>query len=95
MKLTVGTALAIITIIGTIMVGGSNFGELRAITATNKQTILEYRLDLESKALELRQEATRNANAIRKESMENMRIVAKMSTDIEWIKENIRRREDK
>jgi hypothetical protein len=95
MKLSVGTVLAIVTLIGTILIGGANFGELRSATKTNSHTILEYRMDLERSALELRTEARVNANAIRKESMENMRIVAKMSADIEWIKENIRRREDR
>lgn len=94
MKITVGSVLAIVTLIGTILIGGANFGELRSATKTNAQSILEYRMDLESKALQLRQEAARNAAEIRKESMENMRVVAKMSADIEWIKDNIRRRDD-
>lgn len=81
MKLTVGSVLAIVTLVATILIGGSNFGELRSATKTNAQTILEYRLNMETQAVNLRSE-----------SMENMRIVAKMSADIEWIKDNIRRR---
>jgi len=81
MKLTVGAVLGIDTIVGSILIGGSNFGELRSATKTNAQAILEHRLNLETQTI-----------ALRKESMENMRIVAKMSADIEWIKDNIQRR---
>jgi len=80
MKLTVGTILAIVTLIGSILIGGANFGELRALTNGNSEKILEQRLRMQQTAIE-----------IRRESMENMRVVAKMSTDIDWIKESIRR----
>lgn len=91
MKITVGVLLSIATLVGTILVGGANFGELRSATKTNAQSIQEYRFELESKAVEIRRENTERAIELRKESMENMRIVAKMSADIEWIKDNIRR----
>ena len=81
MKLTVGTMLGILTIVGSILIGGSNFGELRSATRTNAKAILEHRIHLEALAV-----------ALRKENMENMRTVAKMSSDIEWIKRDLQGR---
>lgn len=92
MKLTVGLVLSILTIVATLLIGGANFGELRSATKTNAQAIQEYRLDLEAKFAGVRHDNDNRAIELRKESMENMRIVAKMSADIEWIKDNIRRR---
>ena len=80
MKMSVGSILALVTLIGTILVGGSNFGELRAMTNNNTLKIQEQRMRMEETAIELR-----------RESLENMRVVAKMSADIEWIKETLRR----
>jgi len=80
-KLTVGAMLGILTIVGSILIGGSNFGELRSATRTNAKAILEHRIHLESLAI-----------ALRKENMENMRTVAKMSSDIEWIKRDLQGR---
>lgn len=73
--------LGLSTIIGTLLLGGSTFGELRSATKINAQNILEYRLNLETLAI-----------ALRKESSENMHIVAKMSADIEWIKRELQGR---
>jgi len=93
MKITVGLVLSIVTIIGTILIGGANFGELRSATKTNAEKIQEYRYDLESKFVQVRMENERRSLELRKESMENMRIVTKMSTDIGWIKDNIRNKQ--
>ena len=86
MKLTLGMVLTGITIIGTLLIGGSNFGELRSRTKSNSDKIQEYRYELEQRTSEIRLENDRRANELREESMENMRVVTKISTDIEWIK---------
>ena len=46
MKLTVGTLLAIITLIGSILIGGSNFGSLRADATNNAINIIETKMEL-------------------------------------------------
>jgi len=91
MKVTVGLVLSIVTLVGTLLIGGANFGELRSATKNNAMAIQEYRYDLEKQFTQIRMENDVRAVELRKESMENMRVVAKMSADIEWIKDNIRR----
>lgn len=90
MKITVGLVLSILTIVGTLLIGGANFGELRSATRINAQAILEARMELDKQNAQIRNENDSRAIELRKESMENMRIVAKMSADIEWIKEKLR-----
>lgn len=91
MKITVGMAVSIITIVGTLLIAGANFGDLRSATKSNSEKIMEYRYELEQRTVAIREDNDRRAIELRKESMENMRIVAKMSADIEWIKGTMRR----
>ncbi len=66
-----GLILSGLTIISTLLIGGATFGDLRNSTKTNTVKIKEFEHWEEQ---------------FRKESMENMKIVSKMSSDIEWIK---------
>lgn len=50
MRFTIGSCLAIVTIIGSILIGGSTFGDLRATTETNTKTLMENRLELREMA---------------------------------------------
>jgi len=71
MKLSIGTLLALVTLIGSILIGGANFGEVRATVTEQKERMagLEDRF-----------------NGIEKYIQENNAMLARLSNDMEWIK---------
>ena len=75
MRLSVGTLLALITLIGAILIGGANFGAVRAIVEEQKLRI--NRLE----------EQYKNLNQyIRK----NNTMLAGLAKDMEWMKREAR-----
>ena len=93
MKLSVGTLLAIVTLIGSILIGGANFGELRSQTRTNKSYNIESRIMLENRTNAVRSEMVNMSADLRKENLEVLRLVSEMNADIRWIKQILTNRE--
>jgi CO dehydrogenase nickel-insertion accessory protein CooC1 len=94
MRITVGLVLSIVTLIGTLLVGGSNFGELRSATKVNARMIKENREHVDKVIVIIRKEDKDRETTFRKEAVEITWIIAQISADIEWVKEQLRR-EDK
>jgi hypothetical protein len=86
MRLTVGTLLAIVTLIGSILLGGAQFGDLRSSTKANQNSIFESRVLNKEVAKDIRYEMKESNLELRRENMENLKLVAEMRADIGWIK---------
>ncbi len=71
MKLSIGTLLALVTLIGSILIGGANFGEVRAtVEEQNKRMIMmEERF-----------------SGIEQYIRDNNAMLAKLGNDMEWMK---------
>lgn len=71
MKLSIGTLLALITLIGSILIGGANFGEVRATVEEQKSRMsnLENRF-----------------TTIEDYMRQNNAMLSKLANDMEWMK---------
>ena len=76
MNISIPLLLAIVTLIGSILIGGSNFGDLRTQTRINSEAVVLNRERIIQ--LDLR---------LRSELLKSMEDVATMKSDLRWIKE--------
>ena len=71
MKLSIGTLLALVTLIGSILIGGANFGEVRA--TVEEQKVRMSRLEEQFTGID---QYIRDNNAM----------LARLANDMEWMK---------
>ena len=71
MKLSIGTLLALVTLIGSILIGGANFGEVRA-------TVEEQ----DKRMNQIEDRFTNIETYIR----DNNAMLARLANDMEWLK---------
>ena len=95
MKLSVGSLLATITLIGSILIGGANFGELRSQTASNKSYNIDSRVMFENRSVAIRNEMSTLSASLRSENMEMLKLVAQMNSDVRWIKHILSEKRDR
>lgn len=71
MKLSIGTLLALVTLIGSILIGGANFGEVRATVEEQDKRMMQIETRF---------------TGMERYIQDNNAMLARLGNDMEWMK---------